>query len=74
MGLQLDELEHKLSQKEEDLNGVKKLLVSKLKEIESSFVELSQDMIEHEQVQQEASKKIQSKQQLNQSKIQSQLQ
>ncbi len=59
MGLQLDELEGRLAQKEEDLDGVKRLLVSKLKEIESSFVELSQDMIEHEQVQQEASKKIQ---------------
>ena len=33
---------------------MKKLFVEKLREVESSFVELSQDMIETEVVQQEA--------------------
>ena len=41
MEYQLDQLDAKLNDKEEDLNGVKKLLVNRLKEIESSFVEIS---------------------------------
>ena len=44
----------KLEKKEEDIANVKKLFVEKLREVESSFVELSQDMIESEVVQQEA--------------------
>ena len=39
-----------LEEKEEDVANLKKLFVEKLRELESSFVELSQDMIETEVV------------------------
>lgn len=48
------DLTERVSEKEEDLAGLKKLFVDKLRELESSFVELSQDMIDSESVQQEA--------------------
>ena len=44
----------RVEQKEEEVASLKKLFVEKLRELESSFVELSQDMIETEVVQQEA--------------------
>jgi len=44
----------KIEEKEEDLANMKKLFVEKLREVETSFVELSQDMIDTEVVQQEA--------------------
>ncbi len=44
----------RIEQKEEEVTSLKKLFVEKLRELESSFVELSQDMIETEVVQQEA--------------------
>lgn len=43
-------LSERLSEKEEDLANVKRLFVDKLRELESSFVELSQDMIDTEVV------------------------
>ena len=48
------DLTERVSEKEEDLAALKKLFVDKLRELESSFVELSQDMIDSESVQQEA--------------------
>ena len=48
------DLTERVSEKEEDLAGLKKLFVDKLRELESSFVELSQDMIDSDAVQQEA--------------------
>ena len=45
----MQELSSRLSDKEEELDGLKRLLMEKLRELESSFVELSQDMIESEQ-------------------------
>ena len=44
----------RVEQKEEEVASLKKLFVEKLRELESSFVELSQDMIETEVVQLEA--------------------
>lgn len=44
----------RLDEKEADVANLKRLFVEKLRELESSFVELSQDMIETEVVQQEA--------------------
>jgi hypothetical protein len=41
---------HRIEEKEEDVANLKKLFVEKLRELESSFVELSQDMIETEVV------------------------
>lgn len=49
----------KLNEKESDLANVKRMFVDKLRELESSFVDLSQDMIENEHVQQEVSRKYQ---------------
>ena len=43
-------LEDRLGEKEEDLASLKKLFVEKLRELESSFVELSQDMIDTSEV------------------------
>lgn len=40
----------KLNEKESDLANVKRMFVEKLRELETSFVDLSQDMIENEQV------------------------
>jgi hypothetical protein len=48
------ELVARIEDKEEEVANLKKLFVEKLRELESSFVELSQDMIETEAVQQEA--------------------
>lgn len=53
----------RLDEKEEDLASLKRLFVDKLRELESSFVELSQDMVESEVVQQEASRKLKVKRQ-----------
>ena len=44
------QMNEKISEKEEDFANVKKMFVDKLRELESSFVELSQDMIETEVV------------------------
>ena len=52
----MQDIQSKLEEKEHDLNCVKKLFVEKLKDLESSFVGLSQDMIDSEQVQVEASR------------------
>ncbi len=41
-------MEDRLVEKEEDLESVKRLFMDKLKELESSFVELSHDMIDSE--------------------------
>jgi hypothetical protein len=49
----------RLTEKEEDLASVKRVVMDKLREIESSFVELSQDMIESEQAQADVSRKYQ---------------
>jgi hypothetical protein len=40
------------------LQALKRLFVEKLRELESSFVELSQDMIDTEQIQEQATKKL----------------
>jgi hypothetical protein len=40
----------KIEEKEEDIANMKKLFVEKLREVETSFVELSQDMIDTEVV------------------------
>ena len=40
----------RIEQKEEEVSSLKKVFVEKLRELESSFVELSQDMIETEVV------------------------
>ena len=58
---QMAEVERRLAEKEEELKTLKRLFVEKLRDIESSFVELSQDMIENEAVQEQASKKLQQK-------------
>jgi cell division protein ZapA (FtsZ GTPase activity inhibitor) len=47
----------RLNEKEEDLKALKKLFVDKLRELESSFVEIDQNLIETEVVTQEAAKK-----------------
>ena len=44
----------RIEEKEEDIANMKKLFVEKLREVESSFAELSQDMIDTEVIQQEA--------------------
>jgi len=41
LGTQLESLQTKLSEREEDLSKVKRLFVEKLKEIETSFNEIS---------------------------------
>ena len=46
----MNDLVQRLNEKEEDLQTLKRLFVEKLREIETSFVELSQDMIENEVV------------------------
>jgi len=57
----MTDLVQRLNEKEEDLQTLKRLFVEKLREIETSFVELSQDMIENEAVQEQANKKLQQK-------------
>lgn len=57
----MNDLVQRLNEKEEDLQTLKRLFVEKLREIETSFVELSQDMIENEAVQEQANKKLQQK-------------
>jgi len=42
----MQELSIRLSEKEEELEGIKRLLIEKMRELESSFIEISQDMIE----------------------------
>ena len=51
-------LTDRIDEKEADIAHLKRLFFDKLRELESSFVELSQDMIETEVVQQEASRKM----------------
>ena len=46
----IDEINNKLEAKEADLSRVKKLFVDKLRELESSFNEISQEMIDSEQI------------------------
>ncbi len=54
-----DELNLIIQEKDEDINRVKKLFVEKLRDIETSFVEISQEIVENDQIQQEASRKMQ---------------
>ena len=53
------DISDRLQEREEELADLKRLFVEKLRELESSFVELSQDMIESETVQMEASRRYQ---------------
>ena len=55
------DISDRLQEREEELADLKRLFVEKLRELESSFVELSQDMIESETVQMEASRRYQQK-------------
>jgi hypothetical protein len=48
---QMNELVQRLNEKEDDLQTLKRIFVDKLRELESSFVELSQDMIDSEVIQ-----------------------
>ena len=48
MDAQMNELVQRLNEKEDDLQALKRIFVDKLRELESSFVELSQDMIDSE--------------------------
>ena len=54
----MEDIGEMLSQKEQELARVKRLFVDKLKEIETSFVEISQEMAESEHIQNETSKKL----------------
>jgi len=51
-------MNNRLVEKEEDIANVKRMFVDKLRELESSFVELSQDMNESEHIQVENSRKF----------------
>ena len=48
---QMNELVQRLNEKEDDLQTLKRIFVDKLRELESSFVELSQDMVDSEVIQ-----------------------
>jgi len=60
-------LSQRLSEREADLTAVKKLFVDKLRELESSFVELDQNLIDTEAAQQEAARKAKNNRDLEQS-------
>ena len=57
MQARMGEIEGAVSAKEQEIARVQELFMSKLRELETSFVELSQDMAESEGVQVEASKR-----------------
>ena len=74
MDAQMNELVQRLNEKEDDLQALKRIFVDKLRELESSFVELSQDMIDSEVIQEQANKKLIQQQQKVMQKTQNQSQ
>ena len=54
---QFEQTKFKLAEKEEDLSRVKLLFVEKLKELESSFVEISQEVVENDNLNKEVAAK-----------------
>lgn len=54
----MEGLLERLNEKEEDLAALRKLFLENLKEIESGYIEINQDLNDSEAVQQEASRKF----------------